>query len=51
MSFGYRQLALTWRLRGLLSFLRGNRAWGEMRRQGFTGSAVERTPRSVARTK
>ena len=50
-SFGYRQLALTWRLRGLLSFLRGNRAWGEMRRQGFTGSAVERTPRSVARTK
>lgn len=50
-SFGYRQLALTWRLRGLVSFARGSRSWGEMTRQGFSASAVDHAPTTSARPK
>lgn len=32
---GFRQLTVVWRLRGLMRWLRGSRAWGEMRRSGF----------------
>jgi cellulose synthase/poly-beta-1,6-N-acetylglucosamine synthase-like glycosyltransferase len=32
---GYRQLTVAWRLRGLLSFLRGRTDWGAMERRGF----------------
>ena len=34
-SLGYRQLTVFWRLRGLVSFLRGNAEWGAMPRRGF----------------
>ncbi|MEW6047169.1 MAG: glycosyltransferase family 2 protein, partial [Bacillota bacterium] len=34
-NFGYRQLTVLWRLRGLLEYVRGVRVWGRMERQGF----------------
>jgi cellulose synthase/poly-beta-1,6-N-acetylglucosamine synthase-like glycosyltransferase len=34
-SFGYRQLSTWWRMRGVVDFLRGKRAWGAMTRKGF----------------
>ncbi|HET7699988.1 MAG TPA: glycosyltransferase [Candidatus Limnocylindria bacterium] len=34
-TFGYRQLTVLWRLRGLVAFVRGRRAWGAMERRGF----------------
>jgi cellulose synthase/poly-beta-1,6-N-acetylglucosamine synthase-like glycosyltransferase len=34
-GLGYRQLTVIWRLRGLWSFMRGNREWGQMARAGF----------------
>jgi cellulose synthase/poly-beta-1,6-N-acetylglucosamine synthase-like glycosyltransferase len=33
---GYRQILLFYRLRGMLDFIRGGQAWGEMTRKGFT---------------
>ena len=33
---GYRQATVVWRLRGLVNFLRGKRAWGTMTRTGFS---------------
>lgn len=33
---GYRQLTTLWRLRGLAKYLRRNREWGVMTREGFT---------------
>lgn len=41
-SFGYRQLTVVWRLRGLVGFMRGRRDWGVMTRTGF---AVEQSDR------
>ena len=34
-SFGYRQLTVVWRLRGLIAYLRGSKEWGTMTRKGF----------------
>jgi len=34
-NLGYRQLTVWWRLRGVLSYLRGKKAWGKMTRTGF----------------
>lgn len=34
-NLGYRQMTLYWRLRGFVSFLRGNHQWGDMQRKGF----------------
>lgn len=34
-SFGYRQLTVVWRLRGLIGFMRGRGDWGVMTRAGF----------------
>jgi hypothetical protein len=34
-QFGYRQLTVFWRMRGLIRFLRGRRDWGAMQRKGF----------------
>ncbi len=34
-SFGYRQLTVFWRLRGLLHFFMGRKDWGSMERKGF----------------
>lgn len=35
-NFGYRQLTVWWRLRGIVGFLRGRTDWGAMERRGFT---------------
>lgn len=34
-NFGYRQLTLFWRLRGMVNYFRGIQAWGAMSRRGF----------------
>ena len=34
-AFGYRQLTVFWRLRGVIGFLRKRRDWGVMERRGF----------------
>ena len=34
-AFGYRQLTVYWRLRGIVGFLRKRRDWGTMERRGF----------------
>jgi len=34
-NLGYRQLTVWWRLRGIVSYLRGKKAWGKMTRKGF----------------
>lgn len=34
-NFGYRQLTLYWRLRGMVNYFRGIQAWGAMSRRGF----------------
>jgi cellulose synthase/poly-beta-1,6-N-acetylglucosamine synthase-like glycosyltransferase len=39
-NFGYRQLMTCYRVRGFFAYLRGNKAWGEIRRVGFTPVAV-----------
>jgi cellulose synthase/poly-beta-1,6-N-acetylglucosamine synthase-like glycosyltransferase len=36
-SLGYRQLTTLWRLRGLAKYLRKNKEWGVMTREGFEG--------------
>ena len=37
-NLGYRQLTLSWRLRGVWGALRGDRRWGKMVRKGFGSS-------------
>jgi cellulose synthase/poly-beta-1,6-N-acetylglucosamine synthase-like glycosyltransferase len=39
-NFGYRQLTVFWRLRGLVKFLRGRMEWGAMEHRGFHRSSV-----------
>jgi hypothetical protein len=39
-NFGYRQLMTAYRVRGFFAYLRGNKAWGEIRRVGFAEVAV-----------
>ena len=34
-NFGYRQLTLWWRVKGIWDFLRGQKQWGAMVRKGF----------------
>lgn len=34
-NFGYRQLTVVWRLRGLLGYIQKKREWGAMERRGF----------------
>jgi cellulose synthase/poly-beta-1,6-N-acetylglucosamine synthase-like glycosyltransferase len=38
-NFGYRQLTVIWRLRGLWNFMLGRGHWGTMTRQGFSRPA------------
>jgi len=38
-SLGYRQLTVLWRLRGLVSYMRGSKEWGSMTRKGFVAPA------------
>ena len=40
-TFGYRQLTVIWRLRGLVKYLRGRREWGVMTRSGFTEAEAD----------
>jgi cellulose synthase/poly-beta-1,6-N-acetylglucosamine synthase-like glycosyltransferase len=48
-QFGYRQLTIYWRLRGIVKFLRGQNDWGKMERRGFGPSSTD-TPRPVSST-
>lgn len=34
-NFGYRQLTVIWRVRGIWAYLRGQKQWGAMTRKGF----------------
>ena len=34
-NFGYRQLTVWWRLRGVASYIRGKKSWGKVERKGF----------------
>jgi cellulose synthase/poly-beta-1,6-N-acetylglucosamine synthase-like glycosyltransferase len=34
-NFGYRQLTVMWRLKGIYDYFKGNKNWGSMRRKGF----------------
>jgi cellulose synthase/poly-beta-1,6-N-acetylglucosamine synthase-like glycosyltransferase len=34
-NFGYRQLTMWWRVRGIIDFLRNRQGWGTMTRKGF----------------
>jgi cellulose synthase/poly-beta-1,6-N-acetylglucosamine synthase-like glycosyltransferase len=35
-NFGYRQLSVWWRIKGMIDHLRGVKSWGAMQRVGFT---------------
>ncbi|GMV39844.1 MAG: glycosyl transferase family 2 [Myxococcales bacterium] len=37
-NFGYRQLTLLWRLKGIVKFFFGAKGWGRMDRRGFRGA-------------
>ena len=37
-NFGYRQLTVYWRLRGMLRLLSGRNSWGTMERRGFASA-------------
>lgn len=43
-SFGYRQLTVIWRLRGIWKYLRGRTDWGRMERRGFAAPAAPAAP-------
>jgi cellulose synthase/poly-beta-1,6-N-acetylglucosamine synthase-like glycosyltransferase len=47
--FPYRQLNLLWRLQGMWRYLRGQHAWGELKRTGMAGSAAANEPASELR--
>ena len=40
-NFGYRQVILYWRLRGLVDFLRGRRVWDKVERIGFSSAPAQ----------
>jgi cellulose synthase/poly-beta-1,6-N-acetylglucosamine synthase-like glycosyltransferase len=40
-NFGYRQLTIWWRLRGIIDFARGRGGWGAMPRRGFQRAASD----------
>jgi cellulose synthase/poly-beta-1,6-N-acetylglucosamine synthase-like glycosyltransferase len=43
-NFGYRQLTVVWRLRGLLRYVRGRQDWGAMARSGFRAAPASEPP-------
>ena len=45
-NVGYRQISIYWRLRGMISKLRGAHAWGAMERKGFATSVPKGGPAS-----
>ncbi len=40
-NFGYRQILTAYRLRGVISYLRGDKTWGTIRRIGFSPLTVD----------
>jgi cellulose synthase/poly-beta-1,6-N-acetylglucosamine synthase-like glycosyltransferase len=40
-NFGYRQLTMVWRLRGMFNVLKKTKSWGRMDRQGFGPAATK----------
>lgn len=36
-NMGYRQLHSFWQVSGIIDFIRGNKSWGKMKREGFKG--------------
>ena len=47
-GFGYRQLTLAFRLKAFWRLLRGDRRWGEMKREGFGSSTEPEDTRKAA---
>jgi cellulose synthase/poly-beta-1,6-N-acetylglucosamine synthase-like glycosyltransferase len=45
-NLGYRQLTVWWRLRGVVSFIRGKKSWGKMNRKGFNSADEDDDPES-----
>jgi cellulose synthase/poly-beta-1,6-N-acetylglucosamine synthase-like glycosyltransferase len=43
-NLGYRQLTIWWRLRGVVSYIRGKKSWGKMTRKGFNPSGDDVAP-------
>lgn len=41
-NFGYRQLTVLWRLRGIANYVRGRKHWGAMERRGFAPRPADR---------
>jgi len=41
---GYRQLTVWWRLRGVVSYLRGKKSWGKTTRAGFNPAEDQDAP-------
>lgn len=39
-NFGFRQVHMWWRLKGIIDFLKGNKSWGEMTRKGLGNQAA-----------
>jgi len=48
-NLGYRQILLWYRLRGMLDFIRGGQAWGEMKRKGFAKPGAQ-APQPAAKS-
>ncbi|WP_052571762.1 glycosyltransferase family 2 protein [Geothrix fermentans] len=48
-NFGYRQLTLWWRLRGIFDWIRGKDSWGHLKRKGLTAQPVPEGPPPPAR--
>ena len=40
-NFGYRQLMTYYRVRGFISYVRGDHGWGHIDRTGFTPDALQ----------
>ncbi len=47
-NFGYRQLTVWWRLRGVVSYIRGKKSWGAVERNGFKTTNEEEIPMGAA---
>jgi cellulose synthase/poly-beta-1,6-N-acetylglucosamine synthase-like glycosyltransferase len=48
-NLGYRQLTVVWRIRGIISFIRGKKSWGKMNRKGFKSADEDSdTPAIIA---
>ncbi|WP_340102955.1 glycosyltransferase family 2 protein [Rhodohalobacter sp. 8-1] len=38
-NMGYRQLHCVWQVSGIIDFIKGNRSWGKMKREGFEANS------------